>query len=302
MKISKKAIILGTLLVVMMLLTACVSNNAEEKLDDNSEMKGVNSLENQDLKVLLAYTYDSKDYIMVENTSDEIILDYELSYMEFDKNGLKVGNYETKSVEAANLIPGDIEQGSWLGSNGKYVVVVVNHIVYKDGEEWNAEGIDEYFNSIENTFDVEEYNKYLTNLLKEEGPLAENNEYVKIKEASIKHNNQFSDDHDLYFIVENTSDKAIVYLQVWVVQFDKNGLPVSTSPYDDFSRNSRVAGSAVNIPSGENSDFTSPLFLSAGCDNIKCIVSYLEFKDGEEWTNPYIFKWICLNNGEFELE
>ncbi len=265
-----------------------------------SDMKEIGFQENEDLKIIFSYNYDNDTNIVVKNISDKIILEYEVAYMEFDKNGLSTDDYKKGIMEAANLLPDDKAIGNWYGANGKYVVAIIKNVKYKGGEEWNAVGVDEYFSNLEKNFNIEEYEKNFKNKVEGNGVLAQENEFLKINYTYITHDNEFSLNKDYHYYVENISDKTILEFGIIVAEFDENGLPIRTSPYDHFSRNSRGIGGIANLASGEGQEFYNDLFLEPNCENTKCIVSYIKFYNGYEWENPYIYEWIYLNSGELD--
>lgn len=254
-----------------------------------------------DLMVSLAYTYDNNVFIVVENTCDRAILDYKIAYTEFDGNGFSVTTetYRTGIVNAANLISGEKKISSFYDSDGKYVAATVVYIKYQGDEEWQAENIDLWADNVIDNFSVDNHKNGME-ILQEKAVLAEKNDYLQIVSTNKKHTNQFSNKDDFQFTLSNNSENTIETVKICILEFDENGLAVSTSPYDRFAKNDRAVGGTINLVAGSTNTFYSDLFFEPECSNYKCVVQEIVFADGTEWHNPYIYEWIFCNKNQYE--
>lgn len=258
----------------------------------------------EDLKVVAAFVYDNDTYVVVENTGTQPILNYRIAYINFDKNGFVAtrdsDGYERGKNDTANLMPGDKDIGGWYGADGAYAVATIVGIDYADGTTWEttAMQVDSWAKEVSSNFSIEEQ-KDTVNILKETGTFAESNEFAALTDYSIKHGNQFSSDYDFHFSVKNTSEQGITRLNVFVLEFDKNGFPVAVNPYDTYCINGHETGGTVNLASGASSSYSDDLFISSTTTQIKVVISYIEFQDGSEWTNPYLYEWIIGNNSAY---
>lgn len=260
---------------------------------------------NEDLQVVTAFVYDNDTYVVVENTGTQPILNYRIAYINFDKNGFVAtrdsDGYERGKNDTANLMPGDKDIGGWYGADGIYAVAAVVSIDYADGTTWEANEmqVENWAKEASNSFSVEEQKNEVSRL-KETGSLAETNEFASLTDYTIKHGNQFSSDHDLHFSLQNTSDQGITRLNIFVLEFDKNGFPVAVNPYDTYCINGHQTGGTVNLASGASSSYSDDLFISSTTTQIKGVISYIEFQDGSEWNNPYLYEWILGNCNAYE--
>ncbi len=258
----------------------------------------------EDLKVTVAFVYDGDTYIVVENTGDQAILNYTVAYINFDKNGFVAtrdsDGYEAGRASTANIMPGEKYIAGWYGADGVYAVATVTGIDYADGTTWEAPSmqVDYWVKETSKNFSVENQSAMIATL-KETGVQAEQNEYASLTDISIKHGNQFSSEHDFHFSIKNTSEQGITTLNVYVLEFDKNGFPVSVSPYDTYCANGHQTGGKVNLASGKSGSYSDDLFLSSTTTQIKVVISYIEFQDGSEWTNPYLYEWLIGNSKSY---
>lgn len=282
---------------------ASLNNDSADK-KENETTKKTDKKNNQDvfsvsedLKVCFAYSYDNSAYIVVENTSDKAILDYKVAYITFDKNGFSTvtdRKYETGQVTGANLLPNQKNICSFSDYSGAYPVAVVSNISYQNGEEWTAIGLDDWADSTTSNFTVDSY-KQSINSLSEAAKMAENNEHLKIVSSRKFHDNRFSNQDDFSFTLENISNQSIVSAQLKVLEYDDNGFAVTTAPYDKYAKNDKSTGGTINLTVGSRGTFTDNLFFVNTCSKYKCIISSIEFADGTEWTNPYLYEWIIVN-------
>ena len=287
-------------------------SSSDVKNDENKDNdKAGNLLDKEDeglgdkgLKAVLAFAYDYDVNIVVKNTCDQAVLNFNVAYVCFDRNGLPTtagDEYEKGSASAANIMPGDKSLHSWYDSGESfYVVATVCGIDYQDGTTWEAEenSIKKWAKNTKKNFKIENYQADM-NSLKAEAALAETNEYLELTSFSIEHGNQFSDKHDLHFTIKNISEKDITIARIFVLEYDDGGFPVSVSPYDTYCLNGHTTGGNVNLRPGESSSFTDDLFLSGPTENVKVIVSEVEFHDGTVWNNPYLYEWVVANNHSF---
>lgn len=254
------------------------------------------------LDVVLAYTYDNDIKIVVENVSDKPILKFSVAFLGFDKNGLPTKDkYTTGNSSTANLMPGEKKLVSFYDSTGaEYVGATVSKITYQGDEEWERpdDNVTQWYETLKSRFSVESYNAGLS-AMATEAVKAETNEFVTIDSTNKVDRNSYSDKDDFDFVLTNISDKDIVKVSVRVLEYDENGYPVSTSPYDTYCMNDYGTGGTVNLVSGETKTFTSSLFFAENCKQYKCVVQSIEFSDGEEWQNPYFYEWILVNNKSF---
>lgn len=257
---------------------------------------------NQDLKVVMGFTYSNHTYIIFENVGETPILDFSVAYMGFDKNGFLTttdrNGYESGKCEAANLMPGDKTAPSWYGSSGTYIVAAVKSVKYSDGTEWEAQNLNMWAEETKSGFSTDSYLESLQNL-KETGALAETNEYVTLSNLTMKHRNQFSNDYDFDFTLTNTGSQGVAKVAIFVLEFDENGFPVSVSPYDTYCLNGHATGGSVNLAVGATDTYTDNLFISGTTKNLKAVVEMIQFQDGSEWTNPYFYEWVISNNSAY---
>ena len=83
---------------------------------------------------------------------------------------------------------------------------------------------------------------------------------------------------------------------LFILEFDENGFPVAVNPYDTYCINGHQTGGTVNLAIGESGAYSTDLFISPTTTQIKVVISYIEFQDGSEWDNPYLYEWIIGNN------
>ena len=258
---------------------------------------------NTNLEVIATFIYDDYTYVVVENVGDKAILNFKVAYINFDNNGFtttttSVG-YEQGSDDAANLMPGTKTIAGWYsGTSGKYAAAVITGVDYADGSNWNASNINIWSDSAHTSFSVEDY-KNKINAMKETAVLAETNEYASVTNYSIVHRNQFSTSCDFDFSIKNTSNQGIASINMFVLEFDENGFPVSVNPYDTYCINGHGTGGTINLAAEQNGDYTVDLFLDGSTTQIKFIIFKIQFQDGTEWFNPYTYEWIIANNNSY---
>lgn len=260
---------------------------------------------NEDLQIVAAFVYENDTYAVVENTGSQAILNYRIAYINFDKNGFVASRdrngYGKGKHDTANIMPGEKQISSWYGADGEYVVAAVIGVDYADGTSWDAKSmqIDRWAEETGKAFSLETHKAGLDSM-KEAGALAETNEYAVLSDFGLKQDNQFSSNRDFQFSVENTSDQGILSLKLFVLQFDENGFPVSVSPYDTYCKNGRQTGGTVNLAAGSSDSYADDLFAQSSTTQVKAILSYIEFQDGTEWNNPYLYEWILSNSNTYE--
>lgn len=312
-----------SLFVLMLLLSACGGQKtqrgeaaqsvetAEEAAsvmasqEEGSEADGDSSLEaqtvkpetNPDLKVVTSFVYGNDVYVVVENTGEQAILNFNVAYVNFDKNGFvtDLDGYEKGRFDAANLMPGDKTIGGWYGATGDYAVATITNVEYADGTTWEMNNIQLWAKDIQKSFTVDEQ-KDSVEKLKPKASMAEMNEYLELTDIYLDHGNMFSTDYDLCFSLKNISDQGIAKASLFVLEFDENGFPVSVSPYDTYCINGHSTGGTINLAAGQSGSYTDDLFASGNTTQIKAVLSYIEFQDGTEWDNPYLYEWIVTNN------
>ena len=255
-----------------------------------------------DLRVLAAYVYDGDTYVLVENTGDRPILNFRLAYINFDKNGFPTttdrSGYDTGRAEAVNLMPGEKNIFSWFGASGSYALAEITGVDYSDGSDWSAAGLNGWAQSVRSGFDTDE-NSASLKALGADGALAEACEYASLTEVYLNHGNQFSNSLDLHFSVQNTGTLGITKLTLFVLEFDENGFPVSVKPYDTCCLNGHNTGGTINLAAGQTGIYEDDLFISSTTTQIKTVIARLEFQDGSEWDNPYIYEWIISGCGAY---
>ena len=255
-----------------------------------------------DLVIIAAYVYDAETYVIVENTGDKPILNFSLAYINFDQNGFPTttdsNGYDSGRATAVNLMPGEKNIFNWYGASGSYAAAAVSSVDYADGSAWSATGINGWVESARSGFDVEAYKQSIV-ALTSDGEIANNCDGAVLTEVYINHGNQFSDKHDLHFSVQNTSSLGITKLTLFVLEFDENGFPVSVNPYDTCCLNGHRMGGTVNLAAGQTGSYESDLFISATTTQIKTVIANIEFQDGSEWDNPYLYEWLISNCGTY---
>lgn len=256
----------------------------------------------EDLEVVTSFIYDNYTYIVVENTGDRAVLNYGVAYINFDSNGFvkttDSNGYESGKVNAANIIPGGKGIASWYGADGKYAVSAITWAEFADGSKWEMDWPENWANDARSTFTVDGYKAELEEL-KAEAVLAETNEYATLLGVKVSNENPYSTKLDFEFNVQNNSEQGITQMNVFVLEFDENGFPVSVSPYDTYCMNGHQTGGTVNLAAGESNSYVDDLFASPTTANIKVIISYIVFQDGTEWQNPYVYEWIVANNSSY---
>ena len=259
---------------------------------------------NEDLQVIAAFVYDNDTYVVVENVGEQAILNYRIAYINFDKNGFVAtrdsDGYERGKADTVNIMPGSKDLSGWYGADGDYADAVIVGVDYADGTSWDAENtqIDRWAETASKEFSVETYKANITEL-KEQGALGETNDYAALTDFNLKHGNQFSNKSDFHFSIENKSEQGILSLRLFVLEFDDNGFPVSVSPYDTYCINGHSTGGTVNLAAGSSSSYSDDLFTQSTTTQVKAIIAYLEFQDGTEWNNPYLYEWIIGNCGTY---
>lgn len=259
---------------------------------------------NEDLQVITAFVYDNDTYVVVENKGNQAVLNYRVAYINFDKNGFVAtrdsDGYEGGKADTANIMPGSKSLAGWYGADGEYAVATVVGVDYADGTTWEADSvkIDHWANATSKEFSLETHKANLASL-KEAGALAESNEYAALTDFNLKHGNKFSNKHDFHFSVENMSNQGILSLNLFVLEFDENGFPVSVSPYDTYCINGHRTGGTVNLAAGNSSSYSDDLFIQGTTTQVKTVISYIKFQDGTEWNNPYLYEWIIGNSSAY---
>ena len=249
--------------------------------------------ESKDLKVIAAYTYDKHCFILVENKSSKPILEFVLEYIGFDRNGFSVGGISRGRKSDANMLPGDKLMVGYYESDIKHVSATVVEIKFADGETWKAKNNNAWAEDAKSTFSVNDYND-LVYEFEELAVLAETNQYLQ-GSWGMTRRNQFSSSPDFDLNLTNTSEETIQKFSVKVLQFDANGMPVSTSPYDTYKMNDNGSGGIINLTSGASISVTSNLFFEPSCVYFKVCISEIEFANGDYWTNPYVYEWLLFN-------
>lgn len=255
---------------------------------------------NEDLQVITAFVYDNDTYVVVENVGEQAILNYRIAYINFDKNGFVAtrdrDGYERGKADTVNIMPGNKNLSGWYGADGDYAVAAIVGVDYADGTSWNAENtqIDRWAEIASKEFSVDAYKANLVKL-REQGALGETNEYAVLTDVSLKNDNRFSNKYDFHFTIENKSEQGILSLRLFVLEFDENGFPVSVSPYDTYCKNGHSTGGTLNLAAGKSSSYSDDLFAQSTTKQVKTIIAYLEFQDGTEWNNPYLYEWIIGN-------
>jgi len=280
------------------------SNKAQEDANIPETHEPVSFEPNENVRVVATFIYDNDTYIVVENTGEQAVLNYRVAYINYDKNGFVSTNdsdgYQRGKADTVNLMPGSKTISSWYGAKGAYADAAVVGIDFADGSTWEATEaqIDAWASESNANFSIETQ-KEIISTLKETSTLAETNEYAALTDYTIKHENQFSSQHDFHFSIDNISGQGITRLNVFVLEYDENGFPVSVSPYDTYCANGHQTGGTVNLAVGQSGSYHDDLFLSPTTTQIKVIISYIEFQDGTDWTNPYVYEWIIGNNGNY---
>lgn len=255
---------------------------------------------NEDMQIITAFVYDKNTYVLVENVGEQAILNYRIAYINFDKNGFVTtrdsDGYKTGKADTVNIMPENKELTKWYGADGDYAVAAIVGVDYADGTSWEAENvkIDRWAETASKEFSVDTYKTSLVKL-KEQGTLGETNEYAALTDFGLKHDNRFSDKQDFHFSIENKSEQGILNLNLFILEFDENGFPVSVSPYDTYCINGHAISGTLNLAAGNSSSYSASLFAQGTTTKIKSIIAYLELQDGTEWINPYLYEWIIGN-------
>ncbi len=173
------------------------------------ETSGAAFVYNEDLQIIASFKYDSYLHVVVQNTGEQPILNFQIGYINFDRNGFttttRADGYEGGSASAVNLMPGEKSIYRWYSTDGDYPVVTALQVDYADGSQWNATNINYWVDETKNNFTVDRYNANIE-ALAADGRLAESNEYVSLDNYYLQHGNQFSSQHDLWFTITNKSD------------------------------------------------------------------------------------------------
>ena len=255
---------------------------------------------NEDLQIITAFVYDKNTYVVVKNVGEQAILNYRITYINFDKNGFVAtrdsDGYKRGRADTVNIMPENKEVTKWYGADGDYAVAAIVGVDYADGTSWEAESmqIAKWAETASKEFNVDTYKTSLAEL-KEQGVLGENNEYATLTDFSLKHDNRFSDKQDFHFSIENKSEQGILNLSLFVLEFDENGFPVSVSPYDAYCINGHTTSGTLNLAAKSSSSYSASLFAQGTTTKVKTIIAYLEFQDGTEWNNPYLYEWVIGN-------
>lgn len=280
-------------------------NGAASPVQDNVPPAPQSGFEaNKDLAVIASFVYDNNTYVVVENVGEQPILNFSVAYLNFDKNGFVTttdsDGYDSGKYDTANLMPGDKTIAAWFGRTGNYAVAAVRSVDYADGTDWSASAsqLHAWADTVRADFSVDGYKAGIA-ALQETAVQAEHNEYAQLTDFYIEHGNRYSSDLDFHFSVQNTSDQGITMLNVFVLEFDENGFPVSVSPYDTYCINGHRTGGTVNLTAGQSGDYVDDLFLSGSTTQVKVVISNIEFQDGSAWQNPYIYEWILANNSSY---
>lgn len=106
--------------------------------------------------------------------------------------------------------------------------------------------------------------------------------------------NSFVYDRDVYVIVRNDSDQAILNFDVAYTTFDQNGLPASTKR-DQYERGT---AKAANVMPGQTAMFSWR--CSEGVYP-EVTVSSVEYRDGSVWENEQVDEWAADARATFTV-
>ena len=257
----------------------------------------------KDLKIVSSFIYDKNQYVVVENVGEQAILEFGVAYINFDKNGFPMssGEYDKGRYESANMMPGDKCIGSWYGAEGLYSEAVVSKVKYADGTEWETELLDVWQENTLKTFSVENCEQRVKELAAD-AEKAYECETADLSNVSVVHGNRYSTSKDYQFKISNLSAQGILGVQLYVLEYDENGFPVSVSPYDKYCKNGHTTGGTINLAAGSAGSYENDLFIEGETEYTKEIITQIEFQDGSTWVNPYMYEWIIYNHNTYFTE
>ncbi len=53
------------------------------------------------------------------------------------------------------------------------------------------------------------------------------------------------------------------------------------------------------MAAAQSGSYSDTLFLQSTTTQIKTVISYIEFQDGTDWENPYLYEWVVSNNSAY---
>ena len=262
----------------------------------------------EDLKVVGA-TLDHNGYtvVVVENTGDKTVQDYEVAYIGYDSAGNPVkldGSnwHEIGLIQTANIMPGEtygLNKTFYTGNSSiSYVEAAVNKITYTDGSEWIAKNIESWVKAATEEFSVEEYKQSIEDM-KALAVLAESNPYIQLEKSKKYSDNRFSNQDDLDVYYKNIGSQDVRSIESIIMQYDSNGYAVNVSPYSYVTINCRKTSfEDANVVAGGTASGNNSLFFESDCEDYKILITELEFMDGTKWTNKNTFQWILYNQNK----
>ena len=252
------------------------------------------------LCVVGTFVYDRDTYVVVRNDSDQAILNYTVSYVTFDSNGLVTttdrDGYSSGKSEAANIMPGQTVIAGWYGAKdgSTYSAAVVTSVGYQDGTTWELDDISGWAKEAKSTFSVDGYKESVA-ALKDDAALATAEEPVALHDLTLVNRNQFSTKYDLDFTLGNYNDNGIADATIMTLQYDANGFAVSTNPNDSYAVNTRTTGGTVNVPAWDWGSYTTSLFCEPETTTVIGCVQEVTYTDGSTWQNPYYYQWLMYH-------
>lgn len=260
--------------------------------------EAVKTADNDYLKITATFVYDNYLNIVAENLSDKTIIDFQITYICYDSNGLVVTKgYETGNVSAANLVAGAKDSYRYYEPGCAYARVIVSSITFSGDEIW--ENPDAAIWAVtRGDFSVDEYNAEIA-AMAANAKSAETNPYITIVSTRKFDNNRYSNSDDLDFSVKNTSDKTISSAKFFVLQYDSNGYAIDANSYNDYCKNGDTLSGTLNLMPGTTNGYNASLYFEPSCSQFKIIPYSVTFEDGTVWDNPYLFEWILVNSKNY---
>jgi hypothetical protein len=328
-KTNKKTLcvrILSLLLCAVFLFSFAACGNGKSGDEDKNESTTQEAKDSftisKDLEILAAYIQaddNERAFFTAKNNSDDTIIDFSIVCLGFDRNGnvAKISGsfdklYNEEDYTLANILPSAVfclpeenchqTNSIYLGNESKtrYIKTAVSFIKFKSGKTWELGDKDAWAEKTIADFSLDTERKYVETL-RADANAALTNPYIKLSNINSKHStNQFIDANDLFFDVENSSDKNIASFSIIVAEFDGegNGLHLSNAGYLYGLKYITLNSHKIpcdGLSAQQKTSFVCPSRIMPNCSSQLVIVDQIVFDDDTVWDNEYALQFMMFN-------
>lgn len=250
----------------------------------------------------------------IHNTGEKTIKDITFVIRAYDKNGTPIDTiaYHSKPYteclyESINLISGEYwnpppERYSTLHTQNDeaiaYVEGAISAVKFTDGSTWECESIDAWVKQADEDFSVEERKNEISQM-KDLADKAFENPYMTV--STVVDGKDGSMDLAYRITSKDIGDLVIKDFTLKTLFWDKNGYSVDFS-YGELAENCvEDILEDANLKANGRGTINKNIFTGQYSDikTAMSIVSKIEFRNGDTWTNPYELYWQ-LYYGEIE--